>query len=420
MVEFEELVKVIRNLKNRNRLDSELSGELLIDTPEILAALQHCDADPENTSLILLGPVAIDSVALGSTVQIQIGTPRPGFGLLSDSIDSLLRFPKAHVKEPAKYYLLDTDHYSKDPVPGNRVRFAYHAVLNFVTMLKSCAAFLDEEEEVLVFIKEGKFEVPVKYTEEDLHSFSPEALASVSCTIPEGTHEQQCASIMAEAVYELTAKLPSHKRFVSLLEQAKDLKDRFEKGYKLFASGFSYEKIRDEIESARVEYAGKIHKVFSDIQNQLLGIPVATIIVATQMKDTSQVDGTFWINLAVLAGSSVFTLLMHFLLRNQRQTLDVIGLEIKRQKNKLEKEHAAIATNFVDTFKSLETRYETQRRILSLIDYVVIGGFLLSLIFFYNLNEPARQFLMRFFKEVSFFVKTIYSFWLGIISHARS
>ena len=91
---------------------------------------------------------------------------------------------------------------------------------------------------------------------------------------------------MAEAVYELTAKLPSHKRFVSLLEQGEGLNDRLEKGYRLFfAAGFSYEKFRDEIESARVEYAGKIHKVFSDIQNQLLGIPVATIIVATQMKD---------------------------------------------------------------------------------------------------------------------------------------
>ena len=108
--------------------------------------------------------------------------------MLLDNVDSLLRFPKAHVKEPAKYYLLDTDHYSKDPVPTNHVRLAYHAVLDFVAMLKSCAAFLDEEQEVLVFIKEGKFEVPVKYPEEDLHSFNPKALASVSCTIPEGPH----------------------------------------------------------------------------------------------------------------------------------------------------------------------------------------------------------------------------------------
>ncbi|MCZ5662332.1 hypothetical protein O5623_28590 [Escherichia coli] len=56
------------------------------------------------------------------------------------------------------------------------------------------------------------------------------------------------------------------------------------KGYKVFVSGFSYEKILDQLRVAKIEEMGKIHKVFSDIQNQILGIPVATIIVATQMK----------------------------------------------------------------------------------------------------------------------------------------
>jgi hypothetical protein len=51
----------------------------------------------------------------------------------------------------------------------------------------------------------------------------------------------------------------------------------------------------------------------------------------------------------VLAGSLVFMLLLHFLLRNQRQTLYFIGVEIKRQKTKLEKEHAAIVENYTST-----------------------------------------------------------------------
>jgi hypothetical protein len=393
MAEFDDLIEVVRNLKNRSTLAGVLSGELVVDTPEKLAALQECEADPENTALTLLDPISIGSVTLGSTVQIQIGTPRPGFGLLSDCIDSLLRFPKAHIKEPPQYYLLDSDYHSRDIAPADHWILSYRAIHAFVVMLRSCAAFLDEEEEVLVFIKEGKFEVPVKYTEEDLRSFNPQALATVSCKIPNGIHEEQCASIMAESVYELTAKLPSHKRFASLLEQAQELQDRFEKGYKLFAAGFSYEKIRDEIEAARVEYAGKIHKVFSDIQNQLLGIPVATVIVATQMKESAKVDANFWISLAVLAGSFVFMLLMHFLLRNQRQTLEVIGLEINRQKGKLEKEHAAIASNLADTFKSLDARYKNQKAVLYFIDWVVVSGFLLSVFFFYKLSQPAQLFL---------------------------
>lgn len=83
-----------------------------------------------------------------------------------------------------------------------------------------------------------------------------------------------------------------------------------------FTSGFSYEKVRDEVEATRIEYAGKIHKVIGDIQNQLLGIPVATIVVATQMKEATRYDSQYWINAAVVLGCWVFALLVLMLLRD--------------------------------------------------------------------------------------------------------
>lgn len=393
MAKFEDLVLVVRNITNRNSLAGVLSGDLHVDTPELLATLQACESDQDNTALTLLNPGAITSVIVGGDVHVEIGTPRPGFGLLPVNLDGLLRYQSAHVKEPARYLLLDTNYHKDDlALPGHIVT-SYRAVLGFVAMLKSCAAFLDEQEEVLIFVKEGKFEVPVTFVENDLRSLNLETIVALSNAIPKDMHAEQCASIMAEAVYEISAMLPSPKRFTSLLEHAQDLKDRFEKGYKLFAAGFSYEKIRDEIEAARVEYSGKIHKVFSDIQNQLLGIPVATIIVATQMKVSTSIDSNFWISVSVLIGSFVFMLLMHFLLRNQRHTLEVIGVEIKRQKSKLEKEHAAISENFIGTFQSLDERYKTQRLVLCVIDVVVAAGFLLSVFFFYKLSQPVQQWL---------------------------
>ena len=275
-------------------------------------------------------------------------------------------------------------------------RTLWRSVLAFVGMLKSCAAFLDVQEEMLVFVNDGKFEVPVKYAESDVRNLKIASIDALAKAIPDGTHAEQCASIMAEAICELTAQLPSGRRFGFLLENADDLKDRFENGYKLFAAGFSYDKIRDEIEVTRVEYAGKIHKTFSDIQNQLLGIPVATVVVATQMKESKVIDGNFWMSVAVLVGSFVFMLLMHFLLRNQRHTLEVVGIEINRQKGKLEKEHAAIADNFVATFTSLDKRYNTQRNILYVVDGIVVVGFLLSIFFFYTLNQPVQQWVGSF------------------------
>lgn len=388
MAQFAELIRIVRALANRTSQAGVMSGSLLIDSQETLTLLQSCEADSRNTALTVEPP---NPTAIGTTVQVEIRTPRPGFGLLCDNLDALLQYPSAHVKEPSEFYLIEDDFAKNDtPAIGSGV-IAYRAVLKLVSMLKSCAAFLDEQEELLVFINDGKFEVPIVFTEKELKLVDASTLTELTNAIPKGVHEEQCTSIMAEAIYEETAKLPADKRFAALLENAKDLKERFNNGYKLFAAGFSYEKIRDEIEVARVEYSGKIHKVFSDIQNQLLGIPVATIIVATQMKESTKVDSNFWMSLAILIGSFVFMILMHFLLRNQRHTLDVVGIEIKRQKAKLEKEHAAIAPNFSDTFTSLEGRYSTQRKILRMIDGVVVAGFLLSIFFFYKLSVPAQE-----------------------------
>jgi hypothetical protein len=99
--------------------------------------------------------------------------------------------------------------------------------------------------------------------------------------------------------------------------------------YRLFVSNFSYDKVRSELEAAQVEYTAKIHKVFTDIQNQLLTIPVATVVVATQMELATGSD-QFWIDTAVLMGSFIFVILVGFLVCNQKHTLDTLEKEITR------------------------------------------------------------------------------------------
>jgi hypothetical protein len=115
------------------------------------------------------------------------------------------------------------------------------------------------------------------------------------------------------------------------------------------------------------------------------------VIVATQMKPHDRVGGEFWISVAVLLGSFVFALLVHLLLRNQRHTLEVVGLEIQRQRKELEKQPHGITANLLPTFKLFDRRYRTQMRILQAIDLVVLAGVALSLFFFYQLSGSARQ-----------------------------
>ena len=187
--------------------------------------------------------------------------------------------------------------------------------------------------------------------------------------------------------------LPSENRFRHLLHHSIDLKSKYEQNYNIFVSGFSYEKVRDEIESARVEYASKIHKVFSEIQNQLLSIPVATIIVATQMKDSKAIGYEYWVNVSVLIGCWVFVLLMTFLLYNQAQTLDVIQNEVDRQKDKIKKEYPQAFNLVSETFEYLNKRIISQKCMLLFVFFIVLAGLIFSHFIFYKLSPNSSNYI---------------------------
>ena len=311
---WDDLVKVVRGLADRQN-GPPVKGEFFIADQAALAALTACIASESDIDIRIVSDDAPALPSIGSTVTIEV-SPRFGFGLLVPDVSALLRAQYARVKEPVRFLLLEESITHSDPIADDHLLARYRTVLRFIQTLKRAAAFLDPDEPALVFITDGKFEVQIDYSEEDLSALSLADLRALSTILPEGAHAKQCSAILANAVVSMTQHLPSYNRFQYLLAHLPDLKKRYEDGYNLFASGFSYERVRDQVEAARVEYTGKIHSVFSDIQNQLLSIPVATIVVATQMKDATAVGYEFWINTAVLIGCWVFAVLMVILLYN--------------------------------------------------------------------------------------------------------
>ena len=389
---WDDLIQVVRNLANRQD-GPTVRGTFTIKTEADLTVLKACLAAEHDTHLLLVDDESPASLHVGQSVNVSVA-PRLGFGLLKRDVGDLLAgYRKARIQEP-QFFLTVEGISNSTPVPDNHIVSRYRAVLRLIQTLKRAAAFLDTDEPALIFIKDGKFELPIEYDADDLEKASVTAIQEITDTIPSGTHEKQCASILAEVIVSLTEHLASELRFGYLIANASELKKKFEQGYQLFAAGFSYEKVRDQVEAARVEYSGKIHRVFSDIQNQLLGIPVATIIVATQMKDAKTYGYEFWVNTSVLVGCWVFAILMMFLLRNQSHTLAVLRDEIRRQKRQLTKEFAAVASSFTDTFDYLSNRASTQRVILWAINGFVILGLLLSHVIYLKLTPPARDWLI--------------------------
>jgi hypothetical protein len=389
---WNELIRIVRGLTDREN-GPPVKGSFTISNQMDLAAIQTCLDSESDTHLHLISPDEQTSLRVGQIVKIEV-SPRFGFGLLTPNVDSLLNAQYARVKEPSRYFLLEESIDGSAPVPDDHLLARYRKVLEFIQTLKHAAAFLDPDEPALIFINDGKYELPINYTESDLVNLSLLDLNDLVNILPTGTHKKDCAAILEEAVIDMTMHLSTQDRFRYLLAHLKELKKRYEDGYKIFASGFSYEKVRDQVEAARVEYTGKIHKVFSDIQNQLLSIPVATIIVATQMKAAKDFGYEFWVNSSVLIGCWVFAILMIFLLHNQSTTLGVLRDEINRQKRQLKKDFSLIAESFSDTFKYLSRRALTQRIIIWVIDLFVVFGLILSHVIYFKVTQPVRDWIV--------------------------
>ncbi len=367
------------------------AATLVVANEALRAALETCLGDVYEYAVILADGDP-DDIVLGATVELEFGDPRTGLGILADNLAGLLQAPRHRIREPRNYFLIDQKVAQEDtPAPADLDR--YRQVLAFVDLLGKAAAFLDVEAVALVFVHGGKFELPVNYSAALLARVDAAALSQLLAFVGDDAHNQQKLGILEGAVRALIAPLDPPERFARLLAQLPELAANANDGYRLFISNFSFDKVRDSLEATKVEYATKIHKAFSDIQMQILSIPVATVVVASQMKLAGAVGYEFWLNSAVLVGCWVFVVLMVFVLSNQWQTLAVLADEINRQRTQIEKEYRGIASRFVDVFTFLERRLRVQRRALFAVGCVLAVGLVLAHVVYFKLTEPASAWL---------------------------
>lgn len=397
--EFLDFVSIARSVQQPKLVGDELIGRFCISDIEHLDRLTACIDDPERTGISLLHEDP-ENIAIGHTVDLQISHPKLGFGIFAPRFSDLLTYPPARVKEPKRYYVQDIDFASGDENAPAIVK-KYRGILTLINTLARSSAHLDLESACMLFINDGKFEVPVNYSEREVNELKQSDLDKLCSIIVTDSHSENRLSMLSTAVCELLGPVPKSQRFAFLIEHVAELQQKFDTAYRLFLANFSYDKVRDEMEIARIEYTGKIHKVFSDIQNQVLGIPVATVIVATQMKDATTFGYNFWVNVGVLIGCWVFAILVLLVIQNQRHTLQVLKDEILRQEGVLYTKYEVIADQFSDVFSSLNRRLRHQHWVLSTVDGIVVLGLILAHVLFFEVTIPAHNFLLNLFNASS-------------------
>lgn len=362
------------------------TGDLKVSAEEIKQTLVFIDGDDDardDSGLGIKGDPT--KLKLGDVAALTIQSPRATIGRLSRDLDALLAHPEARSVEPEHYYLYATNYARGDANPPAEMA-SYRRVLQFINRLKQAATAFDPARQTLIFVRgEDRLLIPITYSALHLSNLDELSFDGLEHLFSDGLHEDQKLEILAQAIFSLVAGTPSAQRFVYLMRNVADLHGAVKNGYRLFVSNFSFAKVQNEVENAKLEFIGKIHKTVVDIQGQLLGIPIATFVVASQMKRALGCSAEILTNVAVTAGAWIFLVLFLLAIANQWMTLGAIGKEIVRQRKKIERDFSL--DMFAASFETLETRMLVYRIGFIILATVALAGAVFASIAFDRLVD---------------------------------
>ncbi|MDH4869833.1 hypothetical protein [Pseudomonas sp. BN515] len=310
------------------------------------------------------------------------------------SLDALLVSAERRIQPPARFYLADL-RYSHPAVDAD-IPVAIARYQQAAQLFRALRGIADHETKVgnsssLIFLQQQKLEITAGYQATDLAELS-QLDEFESDFIESTTHKQQKATILRSVLFELFGG-QTKTSFASVLANFKQLVDQVVSSYQLYVSEFSFQKVKAEVEKEKLEFTTKLNKVFADIQNQLLAVPAALILIGGQME-----NGRAWSikNLLIWSGAIVFALLMNLLINNQRHTLRAIKLEIDQQWELIQGKHKTVADQFKSNYRQLDDRYQHQHRLLGTVSTLVAAAlaFATGMLLWYSVPE------LHFFQSI--------------------
>ncbi|WP_444941235.1 hypothetical protein ACJJI3_01445 [Microbulbifer sp. ZKSA004] len=288
------------------------------------------------------------------------------------SINELLQASKRKLNPPARFYLADEDYLYEGVCP--ELPEFIRGYLD-VSLLARCFLSLADHDvpsiPKAIFLHGEKLELVLKYQQCDLKPLVGLA-GFVSEFVNAEIHKDQKITIIKSVLFEML-KSNEIDRFnlASLVGRFSEFLERIHSSYQLYVSEFSFDKVKAQIEHEKFEFTIKLNTVFSSIQNQLLAIPVALVLVGGQMKMSSDVTLK---NVSIWLGSIVFALLMSLLIRNQRSNLEAIKLEVDSQWANIKDKHQLVVSQLSLHYGQIQQRYTAQYRFLSVVSFIVAAS----------------------------------------------
>lgn len=291
------------------------------------------------------------------------------------SIDDYLLNPerRKQVKPEKSFYIYETKfYYDYDVgfVDNDKPNFIKVAELFDALLAISDFQGANGNEPFIVFFGKNNLKISFNYNASDSNINLKKLELFIENYIYSDIHHEDKVLSVRNALHETFNQ--KNINFSDFLIKFEDFYKVVRNNFQLYIDKFSFDDFKNKVEEERRDYTIKINKVFSDMQNQLLSLPIATVLAAGQMVIVSN-TGDFIKNTLIVVGITFFCVFVLMQISNQKETLDAINDEIELKESDMEvRGESEYKTKFLEVYSGLDIRINKLDRNLSLVKHITI------------------------------------------------
>lgn len=281
------------------------------------------------------------------------------------------------------YYIAEVDFYFDGNEVNNNLISNYNKNIEFISLLNSLSHSNYPVGNQLKYyfykISSSIIEIDIKYSAEDLNLFSDlkgfkELENEFSDPI---SHKDKRELFINELVNFVES---NSSDYLTIIKNWKMILNAYNKSYKLYLAGFSFEKIKASSNEHFQKLLERIYDSISKVSGYIFGIPIGFILLLNYFDYSGEL--VFKNFIILLLSILFFVLIWNILLKNIKESIDAIETDIDDFINLVST--VAVLNPIKEKLESLKnSSIKKQRNKLLIVKGVTISIFVLTVIVFF-------------------------------------
>lgn len=270
----------------------------------------------------------------------------------------------------SKFYIEELNYRDEESTTIPKIIENYKCNLEVIALLKEIADYKKEQGnrlELFFYKSENGVTLDINYNEGDLKNLIVNKIFDLKAQLLESTDSVERKQLF---VNELISDLTKNgNTYPNLLKNWEQVIGSYEKSFKLYLSGFSFEKIKTSSLEYFQKLTDRIYDSISKVASYIFGIPIGYILLLNNF-DFKGEQVSKNISLLIL-GILFFILMWHVFLNNIDESITAIEKDIKKFRDKIsgKQELAEILSDLDDLEKS---SIKKQKNKLMLVKYLSV------------------------------------------------